>query len=209
MTTYYTYWSYEPFGRCYIGYRKCPDNCTPETDDYLGSYTDKTFKPTHKLVLSVFDKPADAIADEISLHLAFDVACAPHFANRAKQTSTGFSSAGTTYTLGIESRKKISEAKIGKTRSAETRKKISETKKGKYVGENSSQYGKPAPNRNHDIWTTHYDWIKNLYIGTSWGSSNICKAYNKEFNTNHGHGAFTRVLEKIKAEKLVDSAKGV
>jgi hypothetical protein len=110
---------------------------------YLGSYTDKTFKPTHKLVLSTFSSRDDAISHEIELHKAFDVACNPHFANRAIQTSTGFSSAGTT--PSEETRKKMSEAlkgrqspQKGKPHSEETRKKLSEALKG----ENNPLYGK-------------------------------------------------------------------
>lgn len=36
MTIYYTYYSYEEFGRGYIGYRKCPEKYTPETDPIPG-----------------------------------------------------------------------------------------------------------------------------------------------------------------------------
>ena len=95
MTTYYTYYSYEEFGRGYIGYRKCPEHLPPETDPYMGSYTDKKFKPTHKIILGTYDNRTEAIADEITLHKAYDVACNLHFANKARQTSVGFS-CGTT-----------------------------------------------------------------------------------------------------------------
>jgi hypothetical protein len=63
----------------------------PEEDmKYFGSYSDKTFKPTHKIILGTYDTREDAYADEIRLHEFYDVANNPHFANRAKQTSTKF-----------------------------------------------------------------------------------------------------------------------
>lgn len=91
---HYTYYSYEEWGRGYFGSRSC--YCLPEEDvDYLGSYTDKTFNPTHKIILkdNYITRP-EAIFDEIILHDFYDVANNPHFANKAKATSTGFYVAG-------------------------------------------------------------------------------------------------------------------
>ena len=194
----YTYWSCEPYGRCYIGVRLCPKKYpTPELDiHYLGSYKDKSFKPRHKIILNVFDNHDDAIKEEIELHNAFDVVRNPHFANRAKQTSTGFSTAGTTpneetrqrlsgvknhnYGKQIpeETKQKMSEANsgeknpnYGKPRSEYTKQKISESNKGQTRSEKArkkmseAKRGKPAKNRNQEIWT-RYDWIANLYIST-------------------------------------------
>lgn len=128
MTIYYTYYSYEEFGRGYIGYRKCPEKCTPETDSYMGSFTDKTFKPTHKVILGIYTNKERAIADETFLHKAYDVAKNPHFANKARQTSTKFCCDSE------ESRKKISKKLTGKKRgplSLETKNKLSEIHRGK------------------------------------------------------------------------------
>ena len=51
---FYVYYSYEPWGRGYIGKREC--ECLPEEDvKYFGSYRDKTFKPTEKIILQTFD----------------------------------------------------------------------------------------------------------------------------------------------------------
>lgn len=87
---YYTYYSYEEWGRGYIGSRKC--NCLPEKDvRYFGSYSDKTFKPTQKIILkSDYATREEALADEIILHDYYDVANNPHFANRAKLLNTRF-----------------------------------------------------------------------------------------------------------------------
>ena len=87
---YYTYYSYEEYGRGYFGSRGC--GCLPEEDvRYLGSFTDKTFKPTQKIILKDdYATREEAYADEIILHDYYDVGNNPHFANRAKATSTKF-----------------------------------------------------------------------------------------------------------------------
>lgn len=87
---YYTYYSYEEWGRGYFGSRKC--YCPPKKDiNYFGSFGDKTFKPTQKIILKDdYSTREEAIADEIILHDYYDVANNPHFANKSKQTSKKF-----------------------------------------------------------------------------------------------------------------------
>ena len=87
---YYTYYSYEEWGRGYFGSRTC--KCLPKEDvKYLGSSKDKTFNPKYKIILkSDYLTREEAYVDEIILHNYYDVANNPHFANKAKQTSTGF-----------------------------------------------------------------------------------------------------------------------
>ena len=86
---YYTYYSYEEWGRGYIGSRGC--ECLPENDiGYFGSYRDKTFNPTKKTILGIYDTREKALVDEIILHYFYDVANNPHFANQANATCTGF-----------------------------------------------------------------------------------------------------------------------
>ena len=90
---HYVYRSYEEHGRDYIGTRSC--NCLPEQDTkYLGSFTDKTFNPTGKVILFVCETRKEALEIEIELHAFFDVAVNPQFANLAKATSTGFDRTG-------------------------------------------------------------------------------------------------------------------
>jgi hypothetical protein len=88
---HYTYYSYEEWGRGYIGSRTCRH--LPEEDvKYFGSFGDKTFKPTQKIILKYdYATREEAIADEVRLHNYFEVNKNSHFANRAKQTCTGFS----------------------------------------------------------------------------------------------------------------------
>jgi len=62
---HYTYYSYEEWGRGYFGSRSC--ECLPEEDfKYLGSFKDKTFKPTQKIILKDdYETRVAAIEDEI------------------------------------------------------------------------------------------------------------------------------------------------
>ena len=104
MEHHYIYYSYEEFGRGYIGCRTC--SCLPEEDNYLGSYKDKTFNPTNKIILETFDNRTEALEAEVLLHQFYNVDTNPHFANKAKQTSTKFISNG-------EDVAKRNRAKIG------------------------------------------------------------------------------------------------
>jgi hypothetical protein len=87
---YYTYYSYEEWGRGYFGSRKC--YCLPEEDvKYFGSSKDKNFRPTQKIILkNDYATREEAYADEIILQQYYKVVENPHFANRAYQTSTKF-----------------------------------------------------------------------------------------------------------------------
>ena len=90
MKHHYVYYSYEEWGRGYIGRRSC--FCLPQEDvNYFGTFTDKTFHPTQKIILAVFDSVDDAIEAEITLHSFYSVHKNPHFANKARQTSKAFS----------------------------------------------------------------------------------------------------------------------
>jgi hypothetical protein len=89
MKHFYVYYSYEEYGRGYIGKREC--KCNPEEDvNYFGSFHDKSFHPTQKIILETFETAEEALKAEITLHNFYDVDKNPHFANRAKQTSTKF-----------------------------------------------------------------------------------------------------------------------
>jgi hypothetical protein len=105
---YYTYYSYEEWGRGYFGSRGC--KCLPEEDiNYLGSSKDKTFRPTQKIILKDdYATREEAYADEIILQQHYKVVENPHFANRAYQTSTKFY-----YTDGSMGGKKAKELGVG------------------------------------------------------------------------------------------------
>jgi len=141
MENHYVYYSYEEFGRGYIGCRTC--NCLPEEDDYLGSYHDETFSPTNKIVLETFSTREEALQAEINLHEFYQVDKNPHFANKARQKTTGF----------YYAEKKFGEENpfYQKQHTEETKSKISQIgkehkgwveKRRTYVGENNPFHGK-------------------------------------------------------------------
>ena len=124
---FYTYYSYEEFGRGYIGYRKCPKTNTPDQDSYLGSYTDKTFKPSSKIILTIHSNAEEAREAERKIQEFFDVLSNPHFVNKSIQTGKGFYIKNHTKTT----KNKMRISAIGRVISLETRKKQSEAKRGK------------------------------------------------------------------------------
>jgi hypothetical protein len=126
---FYVYYSYESWGRGYIGKRECW--CLPEEDTkYFGSYRDKTFKPTEKIILETFDTVEEAFTTEIKLQEFYEVDKNPHFANIYIHRSKNFCNNGSKII-----RKKISNALTGIKRSEETKRKVSEAKKGIIVNE--------------------------------------------------------------------------
>jgi DNA-binding transcriptional regulator YiaG len=92
MKHHYVYYSFEEFGRGYIGSRT--SDVPPEEDLYVGSYRDKTFKPTQKIILFIADSRKKANEVEMKLQVFFSVVENPHFVNRSVQTSTSFSTEG-------------------------------------------------------------------------------------------------------------------
>ena len=87
---HYVYYSYEEYGKGYIGSRTC--DCFPEKDiNYFGSFSDKNFKPTKKIILKDdYITREEAYTDEIILQKYYKVVENSHFANRSYQTSTKF-----------------------------------------------------------------------------------------------------------------------
>ena len=141
MENHYVYYSYEEFGRGYIGCRTC--ECLPEKDVYLGSYHDKTFSPTQKIILETFPTREEALQAEVYLHKFYQVDKNPHFANKARQKTTGF----------YYAEKKFGEENpfYGKSHTEETKKIIVQSlienrgyvkNRRTYEGENNPFYGK-------------------------------------------------------------------
>jgi hypothetical protein len=137
---FYVYYSYEPWGRGYIGKRQC--FCPPEEDiKYFGSYRDKTFNPTEKIIIQVFDSIEESSSAEILLQNFYEVDKNSHFANVYVHRSEKFCNNGdkniakkiskalTGIKRSEETKKKISKAKMGTIVSLETRKKLSESRK--------------------------------------------------------------------------------
>jgi hypothetical protein len=134
---FYVYYSYEEYGRGYIGKRQC--KCLPEEDlNYFGTYKDKTFNPTQKIILDTFDTVEKALEAECILHDFYQVDKNPHFANKARQTSTKFFYMPSTEEAkengkkshrlglgahGLSLEERIKNAKKGGTKAAETNKR--------------------------------------------------------------------------------------
>lgn len=135
---FYVYYSYEEFGNGYIGKREC--KCLPEEDiNYFGSFRDKTFKPTQKIILETFDSVEDALEAECVLHDFYEVDKNPHFANKARQTSKKFYYITPSENMigennpakRLEVRKKISDAAKNRKASEETKRKMSKSHMGR------------------------------------------------------------------------------
>lgn len=124
MGTYYVYYSYEPWGRGYIGSRTRNINAPAESDNYFGSFSDETFNPTEKIILGVYETAEEAVSAEIALHEFFDVVPNPHFANRSRQTSTGFCTSGLKRTE--EFKEKTRQRMMGQKPSESARKRSRE-----------------------------------------------------------------------------------
>ena len=111
----------------YIGVRSC--KCLPEEDNYWGSskHLPKNVSDIcDKFILGTFDSRKEALQDEINRHNINNVAKNPNFWNKAKQTSTGWNTAGTT--ISNELKKRISIAHQGLKHSEETKLKMSEAR---------------------------------------------------------------------------------
>ena len=135
---FYVYYSYEEFGNGYIGKREC--KCLPEEDiNYFGSFRDKTFKPTQKIILETFDSVEDALEAECVLHDFYEVDKNPHFANKARQTSKKFYYVTPSENMIGENnpakrpevRKKISDSAKNRKASEETKRKMSKSHMGR------------------------------------------------------------------------------
>jgi hypothetical protein len=74
-------------GRDYIG----KHSTLNLQDGYLGSFKDKNFKPTDRIILEYCKTSEGAISAEIRWQRVFKVAEDPQFANKSYQTSVGFS----------------------------------------------------------------------------------------------------------------------
>ena len=90
MKNHYVYCSYGKDGRQYIGSRTC--DCLIEEDaEYLGSYTDKSFDATEKVILATFRYRREANAYEEYLHRLYEVDKNPYFTNKVCATDvSGF-----------------------------------------------------------------------------------------------------------------------
>jgi hypothetical protein len=93
MIWHIVYLSYESKsnGRNYIGKHSTSDL----HDQYLGSFSDKSFSPDSRIVLGVFNSSEAATQAEMQWQRVFEVVPDPEFANKSYQTSSRFDTTGT------------------------------------------------------------------------------------------------------------------
>jgi hypothetical protein len=171
---HYTYYSYEEWGMGYFGSRTC--RCLPEEDvKYFGSFSDKSFKPTQKIILKDdYATREEAYADEIILQQYYKVVENPHFANRSYQTSTGFSRKGMISCnkgkkMSEEQKIKLSNIAKGRKMSEEQKIKLSNIGKGRKMSEETKK--KMSDSAKKRIYKNKEEWIENIKKGRSGQSS--------------------------------------
>jgi hypothetical protein len=184
MENHYVYYSYEEFGRGYIGCRTCI--CPPENDNsYLGSYTDKTFNPTNKIILETFSTREEALQAEVNLHKFYQIDKNPHFANRARQKTTRFYYA---------------EKKFGENNPFYGK---------KHSGENNPFYGKKHSDetkeilrqKTTEIWKKHpHPWINRKH--TEETKVKFRENNKGEKNPNYGKTQSEETKEKVRLTKI-------
>jgi hypothetical protein len=206
MKHFYVYYSYEEYGRGYIGKREC--KCLPQEDvNYFGSFHDKTFSPTKKIILETFDTVGEALEAEIILHDFYGVDKNPHFANRAKQTSTKFYC---NLGPGEEANKKRSEmmkteynpmsnpeyrekARVNSIKALsrpEVRKRMSETAKRVFNEPEMVEKRRQSVIKSHQNPET-----KRKHIEAKLGEKNPC--YGKRWITNGKENKYINSIDKV------------
>ena len=180
---HYVYYSYEEYGRGYFGSRTC--RCLPEEDiKYFGSFSDKTFKPTQKIILkSDYSTREEAYVDEIFLQQYYKVVENPHFANRAYQTSTKFfyvptkNSSKKRKPMSEEQKIKLSNIAKGKKISEKQKQIISQTHKNKKVSEETRKKMRESAKKR--IYKNREEWIEKIKKGikgqSSWNKGIPCR----------------------------------
>lgn len=185
---HYIYYSFEPWGRGYIGRRSCA--CSPEEDTtYFGSFRDKNFSPTEKIVLATFASREEAAEAEVLLHEFFEVHRNPHFANKAKQSSKKFFN-----NLSEEQRKQQS--------ALVTEINLRETNVFRRKGEESVSHGR--------VWVTTPDRTEEIYLKPGEGAPEGWVKGRKKFapRTEESRNRTRQALKgKPKSEKAKENIK--
>jgi hypothetical protein len=206
MKHFYVYYSYEEYGRGYIGKREC--ECFPEEDiNYFGSFKDKTFSPTQKIILETFENVEEALEAECALHDFYEVDKNSHFVNRAKQTSKKFY-----YNLGPGEEANKRRSEMMKTEynpmsnpelKEKARKNLIRTLSNPEVKKKKSKSGKLSHNqpevierhRKAAIKSHQNPETKRKHIEAKLGEKNPC--YGKKWITNAKENKYINSTDKV------------
>jgi len=206
MESHYVYYSYEEFGRGYIGCRTC--ECLPEKDVYLGSYKDETFSPTQKIILETFSTRVEALQAEVDLHKFYQVDKNPHFANKARQKTTGFYYSAKGVVRTEEYKQKMSESMMRREYQREWVEKAKQNRRS-FVGEKNPFYGKEhsqetkelLKQRTTETWKNQpHPWIGKKHSEETkekFRENNI-----GERNPNYGKKQSAETKEKLRLAKI-------
>ena len=206
MKHFYVYYSYEEYGRGYIGKREC--NCLPEEDvSYFGSFHDKIFQPTQKIILETFDSVEETLEAECALHNFYEVNKNPHFANRAKQTSTGFYCNKGPSKEANKKRSELMKTEYNPMSNPElkekARKNLIKTLSNPEIKKKKSISGKLAHNqpeviekhRQAAIKSHQNPGTKRKHIEAKLGEKNPC--YGKKWITNGNENKYINATDKV------------
>lgn len=187
---HYVYYSYEQWGRGYIGVRSC--KCLPEQDSsYFGSFSDEKFHPTEKIVLCVFSTREEALTAEVVLHEFYEIHLNPHFANRARQLTTSFCTAGKPGPW------------LGKKQSESHRRKHAETLRGhRHSEETKKKIGLKSKGNKYRLGKTLTDAQKEHLRKVNTGKTMSPEARQKIAESKRGKPCKEETKEKIRAKRL-------
>jgi hypothetical protein len=137
---HFVYLSFEEFpgGRDYIGVHSTRDL----GDGYLGSFKDKTFNPTNKIILQFCKTRKGAVEAEIRWQKVFSVAEDPQYANRAYQTSEKFDTTGGTVWHNLQGEHTVCHTNPGPEWSKGVSPALREVRSLRFQGERNPNYGK-------------------------------------------------------------------
>ena len=206
MESHYVYYSYEEFGRGYIGCRTCEG--LPEKDVYLGSYHDKTFSPTQKIILETFSTREESLQAEVDLHMFYQVDKNPHFANKARQKTTGFYYSAKGVVRTEEYKQKMSESMLRREYQREWVEKAKQNRRS-FEGEGNPFYGKEhsqetkelLKQRTTETWKNQpHPWIGRKHSEES--KAKFRENNKDEGNPNYGKKQSAETKEKSRLAKL-------
>ena len=124
MEYHTVYNSYEQNGRDYLG-KHSTEN---PYDDYLGSFSDKTFQPEQKIILAYATSAEGAVWLEVMFQKVFGVVENDQFVNKSYQTSEKFHYDWTGKIRSPENRENAARALRGKTKSEEHKRNMRKPK---------------------------------------------------------------------------------